>query len=188
MNNSSIPAIKAIGAHIYYYPLEHIALLQKYGVPINANASKVDIAKATTEMLSYNHPEYVNELTQLVVAKENRESRFLPFLENLFGGDGDGDIPKSSSGNSLGGGGFDPVTAVANAVGSIFGFLTAGAQAKSNKEKAQAEMVQTMAGIEMEKQKRKTQQTLVMILASVAIIGLATWAAVKIKTSKQVSK
>jgi len=179
---SPIPAIKTIAAHIYYHPHQHVALLQKNGSLINGNASRVAIAKATTDMLASGNQVYVDELTTLLQEREKQRSEFLPFIKNLFGGGDDEDGGEAAAAAS--GGGFDPVTAISNAVGSIFGFLTAGVQAKSDKEKAQAEMVNTMAQIEMERQKRKTKQTIVVVVAGVAIIGLAAWTAVKIKTSK----
>lgn len=175
------PVLKAIAAHIYYHPEQHIALLQKHGSAINGNASRIAISDETVNMLSTNNQKYVDELTELIKTREMQRSEFLPFLQNLFGNNDDGEEAGAAIAS---GGGFDPVTAVANAVGSIFGFFTAGVKAKAEKEKAQAQMVNTMANIEMERQARKTKQTIVMLLAGVAIIGLSAWAAVKIKTSK----
>lgn len=185
---NQLPTLKAIAAHIYYHPAQHVALLQQHGSTINGNASRIEIANETTNMLSSGNQQYVNELTDLIKSRELHRSEFLPFLENLFGGEGDGGDEGDEDGDSgaqIGkGGGFDPISAVANAVGSIFGFFTAGVNAKAEKEKAQAEMINTMAQIEMERQGRKTKQTIVMLFSGVAIIGLAAWAAVKIKTSK----
>jgi hypothetical protein len=173
---------KAIAAHIYYHPYEHIMLLQEFGYPINGNASKIKIAEAVVDMLYKNNAEYNNALAELIYKKQTRNtSNFLSFLEDLFG---EGEDSEGAASLKGGGGGFDPVTAIANAVGSIFNSFTSSNMAKNEKEKAKSEMVEEMAKIEVEKQRRKTKQQIAMILASTGIVSISIWAAVNLRKSK----
>lgn len=138
---------------------EVLALLRKYGFVVDANTPLEEIVWALDNSLR-NNADFINEFSVLVAESgfvnaggnndenyfNNAQGKFGTWISNIFGG-GSSSTASNTAGaaTSAAGavasgaaqGGADPISAIANAIGGIFGFF--GAKQQNQNIQAQSE-------------------------------------------------
>jgi len=178
---------------------EVIALLQKYGFAVDANTPLEEIVWALDNSLR-NNADFINEFSVLVAesgfvnAGGNNDENYYnaggfdTWLSNIFGGGGSSTASNTAGAASSAAGavasgavqgGADPISAIANAIGGIFGFFGAKqqnqniqAQSEADSQAALYNMIMNQQGKQGQSMKTATWIT-VSVLAALAIITTA---------------
>lgn len=179
LEQQDIAAIKAIAILISDYPEEVKSLLSKEGVNITKIKDKYHLTEIVNKYL-IDSPDFRDNMQFLLIEKSKLAS---------FGFDG---LAQSDLYyNQTGGAGSDPLTAVANAIGSVFGTIgTAIGKIGEGKERETQEqlsrdaLMSQVLQYEGEKQQTATKQILIyggIALGILIIGGLIIYAKVKRK-------
>jgi hypothetical protein len=178
---------------------EVIALLQKYGFAVDANTPLEEIVWALDNSLR-NNADFINEFSVLVAesgfvnAGGNNDENYYnaggfdTWLSNIFGGGGSSTASNTAGAASSAAGavasgavqgGADPISAIANAIGGIFGFFGAKqqnqniqAQSEADSQSALYNMILGQQGKEGQSMKTATWIT-VGVLAALTIVAAA---------------
>lgn len=157
-----------------------LKLLRRNNINISPEPEKVKDGEIIDAILeNINNPAFKSDIARYIINKHSNEPSI-----NMSGGNMNVSGGESSERyyNAV-----DPVTAIADGVGSIFKFGTTIAGNKQQKDKAKSELINKVldikSGSEAMAQKEKTTKTIIAVFAVITVLGLATFMVISFNKS-----
>lgn len=151
-----------------------IATLKESDVKVKDRYSKKELISLTVENL-YDNDKFRMNVSKLIGGGyssnySSADGKFIDKLKGIFGGSDSTSTDAKSDGNSTAPKvniGADPISAIANAVGSIFGTVGKFKEAKTQKEADKQKLIQSM----LDDSNKKRNYLPIVIISGVLLIG-----------------